>query len=185
MKFLIRMLIKLGIRTQDLDYHLIRASMVVIFLFFGYQKWFQYEAQALIPYIGHGPLISWMYPVFGIRGATYFLGVAEWTFGALLFLGFWNKKVGILGAAGSCLAFIATTTIIPFMPDGWAASAGGFPAMTERVAFLMKDLVLLTVSVYLLRQDVIRVSQAEEMSFELPTVQLKGGLSPTGATRGQ
>jgi hypothetical protein len=23
----------------------------------------------LIPYISNGPLISWMYPVFGIRGA--------------------------------------------------------------------------------------------------------------------
>ena len=55
---------------------------------------------------------------------------------------------------------IATSTIIPFIPDGWAASAGGFPAMTERVAFLMKDLVLLGVSVYLLRQDVIRASLA-------------------------
>ncbi|MNT80323.1 hypothetical protein D3C72_2197650 [compost metagenome] len=24
---------------KDLDYHLVRASMVIIFLFFGYQKW--------------------------------------------------------------------------------------------------------------------------------------------------
>ena len=38
------------------------------------------------------------------------------------------------------------------------ASAGGFPAMTEHVAFLMKDLVLLAVSFYLLREDVKRVS---------------------------
>ena len=158
MTFLLRALIKLGILKKDLDYHLLRASMVIIFLFFGYQKWFNYEAQALLPYIGHGPLISWMYPVFGIRGATYFLGVAEWLFGALLFAGYWNKRLGILGALGSCFAFIATTTIIPFMPDGWAASAGGFPAMTEKVAFLMKDLVLFAVSVYLLRQDVIRIS---------------------------
>jgi len=43
------------------------------------------------------------------------------------------------------------------MPDGWATSAGGFPAMTEHVAFLMKDIVLLSVSVYLLKQDVARV----------------------------
>ena len=114
----------------------------------------------MIPYISNGPLIFWMYPVFGIRGATYFLGVSEWLFGALLFLGFWNKKLGILGALGSCFSFIATVTIIPFMPDGWAASAGGFPAMTEKVAFLMKDLVLLAVSFYLLKQDVMRVSLA-------------------------
>jgi uncharacterized membrane protein YkgB len=158
MKFITNLLIKLGILKDDLDYHLIRASMVLIFLFFGYQKWFQYEAQALIPYISHGPLIFWMYPVFGIRGATWFLGVSEWLFGALLFAGFWNKKLGILGALGACASFIGTTTIIPFMPDGWAASAGGFPAMTERVAFLMKDIVIFAASFYLLKQDVARVA---------------------------
>jgi uncharacterized membrane protein YkgB len=136
--------------------------MVIIFLFFGYQKWFDYEAQALIPYISHGPLIFWMYPVFGIRGATYFLGVAEWVFGALLFVGFWNKRLGILGALGSCFSFLSTITIIPFIPNGWAASAGGFPAMTETVAFLLKDLILLAVSVYLLRQDVIRATAVTE-----------------------
>jgi uncharacterized membrane protein YkgB len=85
------------------------------------------------------------------------LGVAEWLFGALLFLGFWNKKLGILGALGSCASFVATVTIIPFIPNGWAASAGGFPAMTETVAFLLKDVVLLVASIYLLKQDVMRV----------------------------
>jgi uncharacterized membrane protein YkgB len=170
MKVITNLLIKLGILKKDLDYHLIRASMVVIFLFFGYQKWFEYEAQALIPYISHGPLIFWMYPVFGIRGATYFLGVSEWLFGALLFAGFWNKKLGILGALGSCFSFIATSTIIPFMPDGWAASAGGFPAMTERVAFLMKDILLLTASFYLLKQDVARVARSSELSSEYQRV---------------
>jgi uncharacterized membrane protein YkgB len=159
-----RVLVRLGILTEDLDYHLIRASMVIIFLFFGYQKWFQYEADVLIPYISNGPLIFWLYPVFGVRGATWFLGVSEWTFGALLFLGFWNKKLGILGALGSCVTFICTATIIPFLPNGWAASAGGFPAMTEHVAFLMKDIVLFSVSVYLLRQDVIRVLHANRQS---------------------
>jgi len=156
--FITRALIKLGILKNDIDYHLLRASLVIIFLFFGYQKWFDYEAQALLPYIGHGPLLFWMYAVFGVRGATYFLGAAEWLFGVLLLAGYWNKRLGILGALGSCFAFVTTTTIIPFMPEGWASSAGGFPAMTEKVAFLMKDLVLFAVSFYLLRQDVIRIS---------------------------
>ena len=126
--------------------------------FFGYQKWWEYEAQTLIPFISNGPLISWMYPVFGIRGASWFLGVSEWLFGALIFIGFWNKTLGALGAAGSCVTFVMTITIIPFMPDGWAASAGGFPAMTGNVPFLMKDVVLLAVSVYLLKQDAVRAT---------------------------
>ena len=158
MAWLVGILTKFGLFKKDLDYHLIRASMVIIFPFFGYQKWFEYEAQVLIPYISNGPLIFWMYPVFGIRGASWFLGVSEWLFGALLFLGFWNKKLGILGALGSCVTFLMTVTIIPFMPDGWAASAGGFPAMTGNIPFLMKDVVLVAASVYLLKQDVVRVS---------------------------
>jgi len=163
-------LIRLGILTEDLDYHLIRASMVIIFFFFGYQKWWAYEAERLIPYISNGPLIFWLYPAFGMRGATWFLGFSEWTFGTLLFLGFWNKRLGILGALGSCATFIGTVTIIPFMPDGWDASAGGFPAMTGNVPFLMKDIVLLAVSVYLLRQDVMRVSSAAKQKHEMSAV---------------
>jgi len=156
---LVRILEASGLLAKDFDYHLVRASMVIIFAFFGYQKWFDYEAQVLIPYIGNGPLISWMYPVFGIRGASWFLGVSEWTFGALLFAGFWDKRLGILGALGSAVTFLMTVTIIPFMPNGWAASAGGFPAMAGNVPFLMKDVVLLAVSVHLLKQDAERLLQ--------------------------
>jgi|SRR6516162_6015868 uncharacterized membrane protein YkgB len=159
---LARILIRLGILREDLDYHLIRVSMVIIFLFFGYQKWWAYEAQRLIRYISNGPLLFWLYPVFGVRGARWFLGSCEWTFGTLLFLGFWNKRLGILGALGSCATFIGTVTIIPFMPDGWDASAGGFPAMTGNVPFLMKDIVLLAASFYLLKQDVQRASLATD-----------------------
>jgi uncharacterized membrane protein YkgB len=131
--------------------------MVLILLMFGYQKWFEYEAKTLIPFISNGPLIFWMYPVFGIRGATRFLGASEWLFGALTFAGFWNKKAGALGALGGIASFVSTITIIPFMPDGWNASAGGFPAMQGNVAFLMKDFLLLAVSTYLLKQDLLRL----------------------------
>src|SRR5216683_451635 len=164
---------RLGLLSKDLDYHLVRASMVLVFLLFGYQKWFAYEAQVLMPFISNGPLISWMYPAFGVRGASWFLGASEWLFGALLFLGFWNKRLGILGAAGSCVTFLSTVSIIPFMPDGWAPSAGGFPAMVGNVAFLMKDVVLLAASVYLLRQDVLRVSQSAKASSPAAAAQLQ------------
>ena len=177
MDLLIGILTKLGLLKKDLDYHVVRASMVIIYFFFGYQKWFPYEAHNLIPFISNGPLISWMYPVFGVQGASWFLGVSEWLFGALLFLGFWNKKLGILGALGSCVTFLMTITIIPFMPDGWAASAGGFPAMVGNVAFLMKDVVLFAVSFYLLKQDVVRASVAAESTKAAEELAEKGKLA--------
>src|SRR6202040_546862 len=159
MNLLIKILTKLNLLKEGLYYHVVRASMVIIYFFFGYQKWFAYQAQGLIPFISNGPLISWMYPVFGIQGARLFLGVSEWLFGALLFLGFWNKRLGVLGAIGSIGTFVMTVTIIPFMPNGWAESAGGFPAMVGNVPFLMKDVVLLAASVYLLKQDVSRLQR--------------------------
>jgi hypothetical protein len=44
------------------------------------------------------------------------------------------------------MTFFGTVTIIPNMPNGWDASAGGFPAMTGNVPFLMKGIALLPVS---------------------------------------
>ena len=64
-----------GILKEDLDYHLLRAAMVIIFFFFGYQKWWAYEAQRLIPYISNGPLIFWLYPAFGVRGGQLVPGI--------------------------------------------------------------------------------------------------------------
>ena len=156
---LIKILTASRLLKGDLDLHLVRASMVLIFVLFGYQKWWEYEVQALIPFIKNGPLTFWMYHVFGLHGATYFLGVSEWLTAALLSWGFWNPKAGILGAILSVGTFITTVTIIPFMPDGWDAAAG-FPAMKGNVAFLMKDFVLLAVSFYLLKQDVVRAALA-------------------------
>ena len=163
MGVVISVLVRLGLLRHDLDYLIPRGAMILIFLSFGYQKWFSYEAQVLIPFISHGPLIFWLNPLFGIRGASIFLGASEWTFGALLLAGFWNRKAGVLGALGSIATFVGTVTIIPFMPHGWAESAGGFPAMAGNVPFLIKDVVLLAVSVYLLRVDVRRLLASERV----------------------
>jgi len=162
MNAIAKLLDRTGLLKQDLDYHVVRAAMVIIFAWFGYDKWFEAEIRGLLPIITHGPFIFWTIPVLGIHGTAIFLGASEWTFGSLLLLGFWNKKAGMLGAIGSTMTFVATVTVFPFVPDGWDAGAGGFPAMTINTAFLLKDLVLLAVSVYLLIQDARRVlAQAE------------------------
>ena len=43
MKPLKDLLQKFGFFRADLDYQVLRASMVVIFFFFGYAKWFEYD----------------------------------------------------------------------------------------------------------------------------------------------
>jgi uncharacterized membrane protein YkgB len=143
---------------SGLDRHLIRAAMVFSFFAFSIQKWNQYTTEMLVPLISHSPVVFWLLPAFGIRGAGYFLGTTEMIFGLLIFLGYWRSRLGVLGALGSIMTFIGTTSIIPFLPDAWAREAGGFPIMTLPVGFLMKDVLFLVASFYLLKQDLTRAA---------------------------
>lgn len=109
----------------------------------------------------HGPLIYWMHVAFGMRGEAYFLGVSEWGTAALLVAGFWNRKLSLLGSLVCVATFVCTVTIIPFFPSAWASEIG-FPGMTLVMGFLMKDVVLLAVSIYMVRQDVIAIAADQE-----------------------
>jgi len=145
---------KISLFKGEIVDHLVRAAMVFTFAIFSYQKWFSFEAHQITPFIQHSPLVFWLIPAFGIRGAGFFLGTTELLFGSLILLGFWNRKLGILGALGSVVTFAGTVTIIPFLPNAWASEAGGFPAMYLPVAFLLKDVLFFVVSIYLLQKDV-------------------------------
>jgi uncharacterized membrane protein YkgB len=147
--------------------HLVRAAMVLTFAIFGYQKWYSFEAHQITPFIQHSPLVFWLIPAFGIRGAGFFLGTTEWLFGLLILLGFWNRKLGALGALGSIVTFAGTVTIIPFLPNAWAVEAGGFPLMYLPVAFLMKDVLFLAVSIYLAQRDITYAAREIERSKRL------------------
>ncbi len=127
MNSLIKLLAKSGLLKPDLDYQLLRISMIIIFVLSDTRNGFEYEAQVLIPYITHGPLISWLYPAFGVRGASWFLGVSEWLIAVLLLMGFRNKTLGSLGALGSVITFVCTVTIIPFMPVPGRHRSADFP----------------------------------------------------------
>jgi uncharacterized membrane protein YkgB len=143
---------------SGLDRHLIRAAMVFTFFAFSIQKWSQYTSEMLVPLISHSPVVFWLLPVFGVRGAGYFLGTSETIFGTFLFLGYFSPRLGILGALGSIVTFIGTISIIPFLPGAWAQEAGGFPIMTLPTGFLTKDVLFLIASFYLLKQDLARAA---------------------------
>ena len=57
---------------SGLDRHLIRAAMVFTFFVFSIQEWNQYTIEMLVPMISHSPVVFWLLPVFGVRGAVIF-----------------------------------------------------------------------------------------------------------------
>ncbi|MEE1924182.1 DUF417 family protein [Pseudomonas sp. 148P] len=144
--------------TSDLEVRIMRWVLVLIFAIFGYSKWFPYEAQGLLPLIGNSPLLSWMHQLFGIQGASYALGVAEWAIALGLAIGAWLPRVSVVAAAASCLTYLTTLTLIFSSPNAWEASAGGFPAMGGSTSFLIKDAVLLAGSILLLKSGLLQVT---------------------------
>jgi uncharacterized membrane protein YkgB len=47
--------------------------------------------------------------------------------------------------------------VVPLL-DAWAQEAGGFPIFTLPMGFLMKDVLFLAASFYLLKQDLVRAA---------------------------
>ncbi len=145
---------------SGLDSCLIRAAMVFTFFAFSIQKWTKYTAEMLVHLLRHSPVVFLVAPSFQRSGRRLFpwddrndlwLSHFPW----LLEPAAWGP-----GRAWAIVTFIGTRTIIPFLPDGWAQEAGGFPIMTLPLGFLMKDVLFLAASFYLLKHDLTRAAPA-------------------------
>lgn len=121
---------------------ILRATMVVVFLAFGYVKFFPFEADGVEPLIAAHPLLSWLLPLFGKAGASAFLGVVEITAGLLLLAGYLSAWANLAGGLLTMVTFFITVTLFFVLPGVFEASAGGFPAISGTGGFLLKDAVL-------------------------------------------
>ena len=134
---------------------LLRWALGVIFLWFGGMKITAYGAEGIAPFIAHSPLMSWHPILFGIRGASYVIGVLELSTAAALIAGAINPVFSALGAAMSTITYLITITFFISTPGVAEPTAGGFPAISAAPGqFLLKDLVLLAASLCLLSASV-------------------------------
>jgi len=137
------------------DLSFLRWSLVVVFFWFGGMKFTAYEAAGIAPFIENSPIMSWLHVLFGVQGASYFLGIAELTTGVLLVIGSFNALFSVLGAFMSSMTFLVTITFFITTPGVFESSLGGFPAISAGIGqFLLKDLVLLGASLCLLKSSV-------------------------------
>jgi reactive chlorine resistance protein C len=130
---------------------LLRWALVIVFLWFGGMKFTLYEAQGIAPFIEHSPLMGWLHSLFGVQGASQFIGAIELATGAALILGAFKPIFSVLGAAMSAATYAITLTFFLSTPGVAEPTAGGFPAISAMPGqFLLKDAVLLAASLVLL-----------------------------------
>ncbi|SAL60162.1 Inner membrane protein YkgB [Caballeronia cordobensis] len=134
---------------------LLRWALVVVFLWFGGMKFTAYEANGIAPFVINSPIMSWLHTLFGVRGASYVIGVLELSTAAALVVGAFRPLFSALGAAMSAATYLITLTFFLSTPGVAEATAGGFPAISAMPGqFLLKDVVLLAASLSLLLASV-------------------------------
>lgn len=92
---------------------------------FGIAKFAAYEAEGVAHTAEHYWLFGWMYPIWGVQGASNAIGTVELATGALM-----------------GMATFLVTLSFSFGGNLWEEGYG-FPFMAGRAQFLFKDAVLL------------------------------------------
>jgi uncharacterized membrane protein YkgB len=137
-------------RTTAIVALVARYALVIVIAWFGAMKFTYYESQGISPLIANSPFMSWIYNIMSISTFGRLLGIFELLAAALLALKPWFPKASILGGILASLFFLSTLSFMITTPGVGEASAGGFPVLSANGQFLMKDIALLGLSLWLL-----------------------------------
>lgn len=130
---------------------LVTYALALIFIWFGCLKFTQYEAGGIAPLVMNSPLVGWWHSIFGIAGTSRMLGVYEILTGALLATRPFQTRLAAIGGAMATICFLVTVSFLLSTPGvaqpGYdnALALSPFPGQ-----FLLKDVVLLAVSIWIL-----------------------------------
>jgi reactive chlorine resistance protein C len=139
-----------GRQTAPIAALVARYGLVIVIAWFGAMKFTYYESHGISPLVANSPFMSWIYHIISISAFGRFLGSFELFAAVLLALKPWYPKVSVLGGLLASLFFLATLSFMITTPGIGEASAGGFPVLSANGQFLMKDIALLGLSLWLL-----------------------------------
>jgi reactive chlorine resistance protein C len=119
-----------------------RYGLVLIILWFGLFKFTPSEAQAIQPLVSHSPLLSWLYAVTGVRGASRVIGIVEIAAALLMAARPFSARLSAVGSIAATLMFLTTLSFLATTPGSWGV-VDGFFVPANAGSFMIKDLLLL------------------------------------------
>jgi len=124
----------------------VRYSLAIVLFWIGGMKFTAYEAAGIQGLIATSPLMSWMYRLLSVRGASNVIGVIELAIAILILLRPVSPRAALIGGVGGIVMFLTTLSFMLSLPAGvWAEP--GFPMLGDAGGFLIKDVVLLGTSI--------------------------------------
>jgi uncharacterized membrane protein YkgB len=128
--------------------HVFRYGLVAIFLWIGLLKFTEYEAKGIEPFVSNSPLWSWAYEALGLRNVSNLIGMIEILIGLLIATRAFWPKLSAIGSIGAIITYLITLSFLLTTPGVWEPGYGfPFPSALPG-QFLLKDLVLLGVSIW-------------------------------------
>lgn len=177
--------------TQKLGIHLIRVAILIIFVWIGGLKFWNYEAEGIVPFVANSPFMNFFYtksaPEYkqyklkegeldeakhqwhvenNTYGFSHGLGILIMSIGILTFLGIFSPKIGAVGATLAIIMTIGTLSFLVTTPEVWVPDLGsgehGFPLLTGAGRLVIKDTAILAGAIVALSDCARRILRKRE-----------------------
>lgn len=178
--------LKIAARAQRLGLSMLRVAILVIFVWIGGLKFWNYEAEGIVPFVANSPFMSFFYqekaPDYkqykgpegsfdagkhawheknNTYGFSHGLGLLIISIGILTFLGFFSARVGLVGEVLAIVMTLGTLSFLATTPEVWVSDLGsgeyGFPLLSGAGRLVIKDTAILAGAVVLLSDTARRL----------------------------
>ncbi len=177
--------------SKKLGINLIRIAILVVFVWIGSLKFWNYEAEGIVPFVANSPFMSFFYtksaPEYkeyklkegesdlvkhewhkanNTYGFSYGLGILIISIGILTFLGIFWPRIGLVGSILAIIMTIGTLSFLVTTPEVWIPDLGsgehGFPLLSGAGRLVIKDTAILAGAIVILADCAQRILKHKE-----------------------
>lgn len=157
---------------NNLGLNMIRVAILIVFVWIGGLKFWNYEAEGIVPFVANSPFMSFFYEnkapeykeykmkegelnivkkEWHKQNGTYTfsrgLGILIMSIGIMVFLGIFFPKIGFVGEVLCIIMTLGTLSFLVTTPEVWVPNLGsgesGFPLLSGAGRLVVKDFVIL------------------------------------------
>ena len=183
---LVHTVLEIAASIKGVGINFLRLAIFIIFVWIGGLKFWNYEAEGIVPFVANSPFMSFFYTKNAPEYKDYKLkegefdkvkhewheanntytfshglGIAIMTFGVLTLLGIWFPKVGFVGTGLVILMTLGTLSFLVTTPEAWVPDLGsgehGFPLLTGAGRLVIKDVCILASAIVVLSDCARRI----------------------------
>ncbi len=160
-----RLLDEVGDKSAHFAGFVLRYGLVAILLYYGFFKFFPFEAKAIQPFVSNSPFMGWIYRFLSVQGASNLIGASEILIALGLAIRPLSPRITALASVGAVGMTLSTLSFLFSTPGAWTHIPGvPLPVTSESGGFLIKDVFLLGAALWSLGES-LRASRRASLPF--------------------